>query len=112
MAITIHRLPLIKILFSLAVVGIGAVGYLTVHHFMTQTGGSVASTRTTQPTQQQSAPVTPALGTTASIDELATQDATSEASIATKYEQADQNATQTTDQAAAGAEGAYNESTY
>lgn len=112
MAIPIHRLPLIKILFSLAVVGIGAVGYLTAHRFMTQSSSSVASTHTTPAAQQQAAPAAPALGTTASIDSLTAEDASSEASINAKYEQSDQSAAQTTDRAAANVEGAYDESTY
>jgi hypothetical protein len=110
MSISIHRLPLMKVLFALAIVSVGALGFIAVHHIMTKSSSPVASTTPAQSSTQQS--VAPAVGTTASIDALTTADAASEASINTKYEQADQTSVDTTNKAAAGVEGAFDESTY
>lgn len=111
MSISIHRMPLIKVLFALAIVGVGAISFLASQHFMTKTSSTVASTTQTQSSAQQAATV-PAVGTTASIDALTNEDASGEAAINAKYEQADQSSSQATNEAAANIGGAYNESTY
>jgi len=77
---------------------IGASGYLLYqsHHKPTKT---VTATK-----------VTPAVGTTESIDSLTAQDASSEAAIDAKHSAAETSAAQSANTAAANIGGGYNES--
>lgn len=104
-------------LLVVVVVGvIAGVGYGTLHHKR-----SVASVNTDTKSNSQAStlPQTAATnqpivatGTSQSIDDLTTQDASSESSIDSKHSTNDQSTAQNDTNAASDVEGAYNESTF
>lgn len=93
------------ILVVIIVVGLAG---LIAYRFLT-----TANTVSSQPSKSTSqAQITAPAGTTASIDNLITQDTNSEASINTSYGNSDQTAVQNSNTAADGIGGAYDETAF